>query len=237
MEAVKHQCEICLREFRRKDGLAKHVKSIHMRIKNCKCPHCDYACTLPGNLDKHIEVVHSANKPFVCEYCKQTFTHDRKKIHNIQKTKSCGECEYRCKTNAMLDKHVKAIHDKKLDYKCPDCPYTSVTKKELKEHIHFNHTYKKGGSLDDNLIPYQFDQTFARLSKFAGKALLFDFILTNCHGNTCFIEFDGKQEKYETITHNDNIKNNFCMKNNYKLLRLRKSDLSNLENNILNFLF
>jgi hypothetical protein len=42
----------------RKGDLEIHIKSIHAKIRDKKCPHCDHMTYEKGNLEKHIKAVH-----------------------------------------------------------------------------------------------------------------------------------------------------------------------------------
>ena len=178
-------------------------------------------------------------------------------VHKKTEKFKCDKCDYTCYRTRELNLHIDRIHKKIKLFNCDKCIYTSVTQKELDNHIHFNHTYKKTkGSLgekkiceilDDENIDYQFDQTFDKLSKFSNKELRFDFIIPMDNETYKFIEYDGKQhfqsikffggdEKFNEIKKNDAVKNNFCKQYNYDLLRVNKSDWSNLDEKIRLFL-
>lgn len=95
--------------------------------------------------------------------------------------------------------------------------------------------YKIINLLKENNILYNHDVLFEPLFKETGKRLRFDFIIYKDNGDIDrFIEFDGRQhfqgpdtnywsrtpETLEDIKNRDLIKNNFCLKNNYKLVRI-----------------
>ena len=96
--------------------------------------------------------------------------------------------------------------------------------------------------LDKNNIIYDKDSIFPELLAETGRRLRFDFIIYNKDGSiNRFVEFDGNQHKtgmwggawsnietFETIQERDNIKNNFCLKHNYILVRLPYSTLKNM---------
>ena len=89
--------------------------------------------------------------------------------------------------------------------------------------------------LQKNNILFEHDKAFSELSSYSGRTLRFDFIIYNSDGSiNRFIEFDGEQHFYgpdtnywghttdtlSTIQERDNLKNNFCLKNNYILVRI-----------------
>lgn len=93
--------------------------------------------------------------------------------------------------------------------------------------------------LDKNNILYDYDSIFPELLKETKRRLRFDFIIYNNDGSLShFIEFDGNQHKtgmwggswsnlktYEVIHERDLIKDNFCKKHNYKLIRIPYSKI------------
>lgn len=54
----KYVCELCNnKEFSRKDGLERHIKSVHNKTK-FKCPLCDKVLSRQDLLDRHIRNIH-----------------------------------------------------------------------------------------------------------------------------------------------------------------------------------
>ena len=96
--------------------------------------------------------------------------------------------------------------------------------------------------LDKNNIIYNKDVVFPELLEQTQRHLRFDFIIYNEDGSiNRFVEFDGNQhitgmwggnwsnlETFDVIQERDNIKNNFCLKNNYTLIRLPYSLLNKI---------
>lgn len=129
-------------------------------------------------------------------------------------------------------------------YKCQcDCGnYCEVSGNRLKE----NHTISCGcinskgefnieQLLIKNNIPYNKEVIFPEIIKETQRHLRFDFVLYNIEGEIIrIIEYDGKQHFYgpdtnywghsndtlETIQEKDNLKNKFCKKYNYPLVRI-----------------
>lgn len=96
--------------------------------------------------------------------------------------------------------------------------------------------------LDKNNIIYNKDIIYQELFQKTKRRLRFDFIIYNEDGSiNRFVEFDGNQHKtgmwggnwsntetLETIQERDNIKNKFCLENNYILIRLPYSLLNKI---------
>ena len=96
--------------------------------------------------------------------------------------------------------------------------------------------------LEENNIKFEIDKSFPLMKKDLKRNLRFDFIIYN-DDNTVnrFIEFDGKQHKFgmqgghwsqaeplEKIQERDKIKNEWCLKNNYILVRIPYTRLKKL---------
>jgi hypothetical protein len=98
------------------------------KIKDYKCPDCDYKSSTNGNLQQHIIGVHNKIKNFECTY---------------------PDCDYKCSANGNLQKHIKFVHDKIKDFECPDCDYKSSTNENLKKHINGVHNKIKNFECPD----------------------------------------------------------------------------------------
>ena len=52
------------------EGLKRHVRNIHLNIKDKSCPHCDYKTAVGFNLRIHITRVHEGKQfKTTCQYC------------------------------------------------------------------------------------------------------------------------------------------------------------------------
>ena len=64
------ECDQCDKTFGRGMALKRHIKNVHMDIKDNFCPHCDYKTNVSGNLRVHISRVHEGNAvKTTCKYC------------------------------------------------------------------------------------------------------------------------------------------------------------------------
>ena len=51
-------CEICGKVLSRPKGLKEHIKSVHDKLFDKICPHCDYRSSNNKSLKKHIDSSH-----------------------------------------------------------------------------------------------------------------------------------------------------------------------------------
>lgn len=67
---TKFSCDKCSKTFSLRNGLNRHIKNIHMNLKDRTCPHCDYRTSEGFNLRIHILRVHEG-KHFktTCQFC------------------------------------------------------------------------------------------------------------------------------------------------------------------------
>jgi len=67
---TRHQCTHCDKTFALKDGLNRHVRSVHFQLKDKQCPHCKYKTSEAFNLRLHIARVHEGRKTSAqCPVC------------------------------------------------------------------------------------------------------------------------------------------------------------------------
>ena len=100
-----------------------------------------------------------------------------------------------------------------------------------------------GQWLRRNNINYATQYTFKDLVSKRGYCLKFDFAIFKNNNLYGLIEYDGRQHtlgpegkwnySLEEIQYNDNLKNQYCISHNIKLLRISYTDKDNI-NNILN---
>ena len=103
--------------------------------------------------------------------------------------------------------------------------------------------YKIKTLLEEQNIYFNTEVILPELVKETGRRLRFDFILYNNDNSiNRIIEFDGRQHKYgpdtnywghstdtlKSIKEKDNLKNDFCLKHNYPLVRIPYTKLDNL---------
>ena len=116
-------------EFTSRDGLRKHVKSIHEWVRFA----CDFVDTQKGNLTRHVRAVHEKLKDYQCVLCHLFFS----QTHN-------------------LDRHIAALHDKIRNFVCEVCRKTFTRLNSLHRHEKKQHLIRmiKGFEDDDNLTYY-----------------------------------------------------------------------------------
>ena len=51
-------CRICYKLFYDIATMKRHYKDVHLKLKNAKCPYCDYRCSRKTYLKTHINKIH-----------------------------------------------------------------------------------------------------------------------------------------------------------------------------------
>ncbi|KAL7985577.1 hypothetical protein Chor_004147 [Crotalus horridus] len=136
-----HKCEVCGKNFSRKDKLKMHMRS-HSGVKPYKCKHCDYAAAESSSLNKH-QRIHSDERPFKCQICpyasrnsSQLTVHLRS--HTGDAPFQCRLCPAKFKINSDLKRHMR-VHTGEKPYKCEFCEVRCAMKGNLKSHIRIKH--------------------------------------------------------------------------------------------------
>ena len=218
----------CKQKFSSDSNLQQHIKQVHDKIKDFVCDRddCKYKCSFDCDLQKHIKAVHDKIKDCVC---------DR------------DDCKKKFSLDSTLQRHIKAVHDNIKDFKCDrdGCTSKFSSKYDLQKHIKYNCTGKSTISglefrVNNILIKLGFNEgkdyihnsIYSKLTDYCGKKLRPDFrfhdykIMIEADGiqhykPTSFSGYNDAEENFKVVQEHDNIKNEFCKKFNYKMIRIR----------------
>ena len=251
------KCEQCNFTCSRNGSLTRHIKQVHDKIKDVQCQQCNFTCSTNSQLKAHIKQVHDKIKDFQCEECDYKFSiygnlqRHIKSVHDKIKDFQCEKCTDIFSSKSHLTRHIKMVHDKIKDFECQLCKYKCSENCTLKIHMKactgLSNMSKMeqviANLLDELNIEYIYDESFMDLKSTKGGRLRFDFRIPTSDESYIFIEYDGiyhfkpikSQEVFENQQENDKIKNSFCKKNGFPLLRISCFNDSNYRADITEF--
>ncbi len=222
------ECNNCDYKCSHNSNLQQHIKAVHNKIYDfiCNIEGCDFKCSSKGTLQQHVKAVHNKIKDIIC---------------NIE------GCDFKCSSKGTLQQHVKAVHNKIYDFICniEGCNYKCNFNSHLQQHIKICTGSRNISSGEMKVIncleelglyegiDYIHNSTFPELTLYSSKYLRFDFRLIN---HKIIIEFDGIQHfepktfggiskeqaliNFQEQQVSDNIKDEFCKKFEYKMIRI-----------------
>ena len=89
MQIKRFYCQQCDNTFKTKQGLEKHVSTIHNKEKNYHCEQCMQSFGQKCSLLRHITSIHDGARKQECNICHKTFSQkSNMKIHIFKKHKS-----------------------------------------------------------------------------------------------------------------------------------------------------
>ncbi|KAL7732220.1 hypothetical protein ACLKA6_018459 [Drosophila palustris] len=71
----QHKCPECGKNFNKKKGIKRHIKTVHDKVKDFACRFCPKRFSKSNHL-RHHEYTHTGEKPYECIVCNKTFRHD-----------------------------------------------------------------------------------------------------------------------------------------------------------------
>ena len=111
-------CTLCDKMFIDEAASRKHLKTVHFKVKNFHCPHCDKSFSQRNKLTYHVRT-HSGEKPFSCPECGRAFsllwnlkTHLR--THTGEKPYSCEICGRKFTQKQNMTSHMTTHKKPKL---------------------------------------------------------------------------------------------------------------------------
>ncbi|XP_068231411.1 oocyte zinc finger protein XlCOF6-like isoform X1 [Palaemon carinicauda] len=135
-----YACPLCSDNFVEKDGLRKHIKSIHLAESVHDCNTCGKECIDELNISRGSE---NQGFPLTCEICKKYFCSDstlkqhKQAVHGLGKPK-CSICEKDFASLDIMKRHM-LLHSDEVRYLCDVCGKTFVRldrfNKHMKRHV------------------------------------------------------------------------------------------------------
>ena len=134
-----YNCEICNRDFTRKDRLQCHNREVHSINKKYQCTKCEQLFQNQQNLNSHNKRVHLKERDFKCEICGASFfrktclsIHTQRLHSSIDKKEICNFCG---ESFVDLKTHVKRVHTSSQRKPCNFCGKTFSSNNELNRHF------------------------------------------------------------------------------------------------------
>ncbi|XP_065091696.1 gastrula zinc finger protein XlCGF26.1-like [Ochlerotatus camptorhynchus] len=148
------RCHLCTLRFVSKQGMGRHIQSVHQNqkpvqnnTKKFQCTECGKCFQRMRHLEAHANS-HAGIRPYACGECGLSFSqqsglnlHIRAK-HKNQKNHVCKICRKSFSQSTHL-KHHELIHSNRKEHECTVCKHRFRVKSNLMAHmrIHRRHPY------------------------------------------------------------------------------------------------
>ena len=127
----KVRCPLCKKIFKNKYKIAKHISTVHEKLRPFACTHCDGTYKTKGQLKGHFIKVHlqkcEDENEILPDFMKSSFP------------KPCAHCEETFPGHKSFRIHMRTVHPEVRDYKCTDCEKAFRVKENLV--LHFKHVH------------------------------------------------------------------------------------------------
>ena len=78
------KCHICEHVSNKSGHMKRHIKPVHMHIKDINCEHCGKGFSEKMNLEHHIITVHKNIKDFRCRECGKFFSQNSNLLQHLK---------------------------------------------------------------------------------------------------------------------------------------------------------
>ena len=155
VHGIKYKCNKCGKEFNHSGSLTEHNKAIHEGFLY-DCNECDQKFKYRQHLRQHIKIEHRGITSD-CTICGRKCSNDSElRIHvrtHDNPNMFCKMCDYSCRQNINLKKHVERMHGGEpllINYPCHICDLEAESVEKLRNHIVSEHSKK--GSKEEIVI-------------------------------------------------------------------------------------
>jgi len=111
-----HACRLCGSSFLAQSDLARHVETVHHRLRRWQCPSCQFQGLQKGHLTTHIASVHATERRYVCPECPP------------------GPTAFRGVTRSAVQRHTRRVHQGLRPYLCVTCGSSFASTSDLTRH-------------------------------------------------------------------------------------------------------
>jgi len=111
-----HACRMCGSSFLAQSDLARHVETVHHRLRRWQCPSCEFQGLQKGHLTTHIASVHATERRYVCPECPP------------------GPNAFRGVTRSAVQRHSRRVHQGLRPYVCVTCGSSFASTSDLTRH-------------------------------------------------------------------------------------------------------
>jgi KRAB domain-containing zinc finger protein len=156
-----------------RDVLMRHIKSVHLKLKDQKCKLCDFSAARKDSLNIHVKTVHSEKKGQLVSDIKREEPASNDHVVRVNKEEEeesapsgsvvtgpvvqaselklykCPDCSFVPSTRRGLMRHIKAMHLKLKDQKCNLCDFSAARNDSLKNHVKSMHSEKRRELVSD----------------------------------------------------------------------------------------
>lgn len=143
-EKTIYQCPNCIKVFKNRCDMQRHVSNIHLKLKPFECDRCHRTFGLLGNLKKHIDIVHynkkRMNTKAHCQICGHQYSSNHSlnlhmsSVHAQEKRFQCEYCGMKFGWSGCYERHIKSVHLQEKNYKCDVCGTAFARKEHLRAH-------------------------------------------------------------------------------------------------------
>ncbi|XP_001657736.2 zinc finger protein OZF isoform X2 [Aedes aegypti] len=130
-------CPHCEQTFRISQGLTRHVREVHEKVRNYSCEVCGKRFGNGRNLKEH-RFLHTNEKPYGCNVCGSSFKqkaslHMHRRTHETNRNFRCSVCARSFYTRSKLQLH-ETTHSDVRAYACDECGQSFRSGHNLARH-------------------------------------------------------------------------------------------------------
>lgn len=134
----RYSCEFCQKQFVLMSQYKTHLKR-HSNEKKFQCEHCLKGFKEKREMIRHLHLVHTKKRPFQCDQCPRAFAfrymlNRHLQVHTGIRPYSCSLCFQNLSSHNAL-KHHMFTHTGAKPYACDRCPAAFRVKVNLNKHL------------------------------------------------------------------------------------------------------